>query len=387
MMNDARPPKKLLCISLYSEMGGGEFGLFHLLKNLDRSRFTPVLMLNKRGPLAEFMERIGVEVVLVPFEVVMLKRILSPKTLGKNVAAAKAIKQYIAKNDIGAVVCSDILSMFLLSPSLLSRSIKVIYNVIFYYEPLRVLLLNIFSFLFIDHIIVLSNAMNDDLTQRTIGISAKIKTVYWGVDRERFFPRSNDERVRLREKFQFPSDKKVIGFIGRYEVWKGHLTFIDAAEELLRERKDLLFLIVGGAMTESVIPQVKKYHDDVMHRIESSPFPNHFLVWNHRDDIPDVMAAIDLFVCPSEREPYGLVVLEALATGIPVVATNTVGALEVLKDVPEVYAAEQEHATMLSHQIKTALNDSKTQTLLSFKINQILTSVSWDRYSRIIESL
>ena len=167
-------------------MGGGEYGLFHLLEHLDRTRIEPFLLVNGRGPLTEMVERLGIEVIVVPFEVVTLKRFFTGVGARKNFAAAGLLRRIIREREMGAVVCSDVLSLLLLLPSLMTMPLKIFYNVIFFYELPRLILFNLLGLPFVDHIAVLSEVMRRDLLGRTIGLAGKVSVTYWGVDREKF---------------------------------------------------------------------------------------------------------------------------------------------------------------------------------------------------------
>lgn len=377
--------RKLLCLSLYTEVGGGEVGLYHLLKNIDRTRIHPILMVNGEGPLVEMVRALGVEVVIMPFEVVMLKHFLKPSSFLKNWRTAQRISRYVAEQHIEAAVCGDVLALLLLQPAIIKHRLRVIYNVIFYYETLRVLVFNFLAMFTVKSIVVLSAAMKTDLIRRTIGLRRKIVTSYWGVDTKKFYPRSHGERLTLRTALGLPPDRKIVGFIGRYEVWKGHHTFLDAAELLLRKRDDVMFLIVGGAMTETLIPQVQDYHRNVIKRINGMRYRDRVVVWRHRSDIPEIMSAIDVFVCPSDREPYGLVVLEALASGTPVVISDTVGARELVEGLPNVLISEHGKSDDFAQKIETALNEKKWHSEYAPEFLLVLRRTKWAAYARLIE--
>ena len=93
----------ILFFQLFTWLGGGEYGVFDLVRNLDRSRFSPVVMFNKRGPFVEKIEECGVEVVLMPYDVAPKLKLLHPASVWKNIRASLKIKRYIETRRIDII--------------------------------------------------------------------------------------------------------------------------------------------------------------------------------------------------------------------------------------------------------------------------------------------
>lgn len=383
---DADGKRVVLYVSLYTEMGGGEFGLYYLIRCLDRTRFHPILMVNGRGPLTEKVQDLGAEIVVMPFPVVMLQQLVSPAILWRTWKASLAIRRYISERQIDLIQCSDVLALWLLMPAILTLRIPIVYSVIFFYELTRAIVFNLLALVGVRYIVCLSRMLHDDTARRMVGLRKKLRLIYWGVDVTRFDIRSASERVCLREKLGLPTDKRIVGFVGRYDLWKGHHTFLNAAERMLADRDDLFFLIVGGATTGDLIPAVAQFRQTVVERIRALHLNGSLAVWDHRDDVPDVMSCLDVFVCPSDREPFGLVILEALASGVPVVCSRTVGALEVVKDFDGVYVAEPHDAQSFAGKISQALAQG-SRVLNTTSIHQTLSEFSWTRCTQQYQDL
>lgn len=90
--------------------------------------------------------------------------------------------------------------------------------------------------------------------------------------------------------------------------------------------------MVGGALNASQLPHVARCRDAALERRRALGLESRVAVIEHRDDVAPVLAALDVLVCPSDHEPFGMVVLEALAAGRPVVASDTGGPSEILED-------------------------------------------------------
>jgi glycosyltransferase involved in cell wall biosynthesis len=381
--------KKILFFNLYTGMGGGEYCLYHLMKDLDRESFTPILMVNAEGPLAAKTRAEGIQVEIAPFETVMLKHLIEPRVFFKNFRAAFAIRRFIRTEQIDIVHCADVLPLLLLLPAALTGRIRILYNVIFFHEPARAWLLDFFSIFMVKAVVADSYLIQDDLKKKTVRMEKKMSVIHHAVDADRFHPRGREERLALRAKFGLPADKRIIGLVARYDVWKGHDTFLNAVEALLRIREDLAFLIVGGATTEDVFPEVKKYKERIRARIAAIQPHERLLVWDERDDVPDIMAAMDVFVCPSDREPFGLVVLEAYATGLPIVVSTSVGALESLQGADEVFLAEAKNPGSFVWSIQKALEAlakrDVVDSIATARRISLVHKLNWEDYARRFE--
>lgn len=126
-----------------------------------------------------------------------------------------------------------------------------------------------------------------------------------------------------KNKLGLPRDKKIILNVGNlYDLVKGHKYLIEAMSEIVKYRKDVLCIIVGsGKLKKKLENQIKSagLHDYVK-LVGGKP----------HDEIPIWMNACDVFVLPSLRESFGVVQIEAMACGKPVVATYNGGSEEII---------------------------------------------------------
>ncbi|HWE54987.1 MAG TPA: glycosyltransferase family 4 protein [Acidimicrobiales bacterium] len=115
----------------------------------------------------------------------------------------------------------------------------------------------------------------------------------------------------------------VIGSVARVDTWKGHDVLLDAFPAVAAARPGVRLVVAGAP-----VPGKEGYYESLRSRAAMMPG----VLWlGARDDVPDLMADLDLFVQVStEPEPFGLVVVEALTSGVPVVAGAAGGPLEVL---------------------------------------------------------
>lgn len=166
--------------------------------------------------------------------------------------------------------------------------------------------------------ICVSNAMKRDMLR--LGIDPqKAVVIQNGVDLERFYPRA--AREKLKKELGIGRDGPVVGTVGRMVTEKGQIYLIDALKYLKGEWKTLKCLFVGEG---PMLPRLKKMAFD-------SGMEDICVFAGIRKDIEQIYPILDVFVLPSLREPFGLVLLEAMASGVPVIATASGGPLEFIR--------------------------------------------------------
>ncbi len=372
-----RKPANILFVSLYTDMGGNEIALLNLVKSLDRTRFTPVMMFNRRGAFTDQAEAAGVATVLAPYESVMLQRLIHPGICWANMKASKEIYTILKSSKIDIVQCSDVLSLLLIAIPVLRLRIPVVYSVVFYYEWLRVILFNVLALLIVDSIVAASHMLKRDLSARSVLLNKKLSVIHSGVDTALFHPPAEGEQNILREELRLTPSTKIIGMAARFDPVKGHATFLRAASMLLERRKDLRFVIVGGLLMSDALPAWKAYHEEIMRLYRESAIGDNATFISHRDDIALVMRGLDLLVCPSDHEGFGLVVPEALVSGVPVVVSRSVGALEAVQDEPGVVIAEPGDAPSFVRGIDQALDISSSQNGSFRPSESFLRRIAW----------
>jgi glycosyltransferase involved in cell wall biosynthesis len=119
-----------------------------------------------------------------------------------------------------------------------------------------------------------------------------------------------------------------IGIVGRLEPWKGQEIFLRAAARLAEARADLRFMVVGGA----ILGWEGSYPDDLRHLAADLGIADRVYFAGHQADVHPWYDALDVVVHASYSEPFGLVLVEAMALGKPLVATNLGGPLEIVED-------------------------------------------------------
>jgi glycosyltransferase involved in cell wall biosynthesis len=134
------------------------------------------------------------------------------------------------------------------------------------------------------------------------------------------------ERSAVRAEFDTPADAVVIVQTSRMQRWKGHEVALDALHRL-RERPEWIWWITGGPQRQAE----NAYLESLMASAGRLGLVDRVRWLGERDDVPRLLAACDVLCQPNlTPEPFGIAFVEALAAGLPVVATQSGGSLEIV---------------------------------------------------------
>lgn len=131
----------------------------------------------------------------------------------------------------------------------------------------------------------------------------------------------------LKERFGFVPDSPLVGIVGRLQKWKGAHLFVEAMEEVFHTIPNCQAVIVGGP--HELEPEYSGWLADLVQR---SGLVKRIRMVGKQRNIPEWMQAMDVIVHASDREPFGIVVVEAMALGKPVIATKPGGPEEIVED-------------------------------------------------------
>lgn len=168
-----------------------------------------------------------------------------------------------------------------------------------------------------------------------------------GVDTERYYPVSDEEKEKIREKLQLPKDKKIILCVGELLPNKNQKMLIKAMKNVIEEFSDVLLLVAGNGPEK----------DSLVSLIEDCQMQDNIKLLGYCTNLEEYQRAIDISVSCSIREGLGLNLIEAMLTGNPVVATKNRGHNELVKDGYNGFLIEQYDVDSLSCKLLTLLKD------------------------------
>ena len=144
-------------------------------------------------------------------------------------------------------------------------------------------------------------------------------------------PYLSGDRSAARATLGLGDDERAVGIVGRLQEWKGQHVFIEAAARLHERFPRARFFVIGGSPGGFSAG----YPERLQTLARDRGAPVEFL--GHRTDVPHLLPGLDVFVMASFAEPFGLVTVEAMAAGVPVVATDVGGTPEIVSS-PELGA-------------------------------------------------
>lgn len=168
------------------------------------------------------------------------------------------------------------------------------------------------------HFIAVSGGLQKALIQQGIP-EQRITVIYNGLNSQLF--RKSDSAGKWREQAGFSPGTPLVAMVGRLHPVKGHRYFLRAAAEILKERTDVHFLVVGSGPEGDRLEEYTR----------KLGIQDHVTFTGFVSDVSELMPDLNLLIVPSLWEGFGLTALEAMAVGVPVVATSVGGLPEIVE--------------------------------------------------------
>ncbi len=180
-----------------------------------------------------------------------------------------------------------------------------------------------FLYQHIDHIIAITKTMENDL-KRFIpqDVQPEISVNYLGI--QPLQPSAAEVVKQVRKPYDPDSNKFLIGLFGRIDPYKGPDLLIDALVMAKQQQLPFKALIVGHAMTESYLESLKK-------RVSQHQLEDYLIFTGFVENPRELMQACDTVILTTIEETFGLVLIEAMSMGVPVIGSNRGGVPEIIE--------------------------------------------------------
>jgi len=369
-----KPVTILFITDLFEVMGGAERNLTHIIKNINKEKFKPILCCLRAGQLADSLRGEGFNVINLE-----IKRIYSPYVFRKLLYLLSLIR----KEDIKLIITyhdsSDFLG-FVLSKiagvPIISSKRDMGYNL----KTHHILVYKLAG-KFFNGIITVSDAVSKIVEKRDHMPAHKLHTIYNGVNCEEY-----RKKIDIKEKKRgigINCDSAVVGCIAGLRSIKGIKYFIKASAIVLKKVKDVQFLIIGND------PGEPGYTRKDMEKIacELGIKQNIFFL-GKRDDVAELLSVIDISVLSSLSEGFSNIILESMAAGKPVVATDVGGNPEVVENGKTGFLVPPADHEALAISIISLLKDKKLAGAMGKEaLNRVQTRFSLNKMMQKNEEL
>jgi glycosyltransferase involved in cell wall biosynthesis len=353
----ATEPLRVALLNHSGRLGGGEFSMLRLAEALDPDRVQLTVIAGEEGPFVERLHELGAHVVVVPMDPRLVNR--RKDTLGtgaftdvqlwRQLASAIWPRTDILRGGRIQIVHTNSMKAHVLG-GISGRLVgaKVLWHVRDhiaspYLPPTAARAMRAAARVLPHHVITVSHS-----AARSLG-RTDATVIHQSVPLPRLGPeRTSPSRVR-------------IGLVGRISPWKGQDVFLDAAEALAPRFPDVEFVVVGSALFGE-----DELERSLRARAERTPLRGRVAFLGFCDDMDTVYRGLDIAVHASTlSEPYGNVVLEAMASRVATVAAAEGGPLEIVEHDRTGLLVPPRDPQLLANALESLLLDPRKRTQLA----------------------
>jgi glycosyltransferase involved in cell wall biosynthesis len=197
-----------------------------------------------------------------------------------------------------------------------------------------------------------------------------------GIDLERFDNLPRDEmRVKLRAK----AGERLILFVGRFRPEKGVKYLVEAMAIVRQNYRSARLLLVGEGPEEDSLRQLAR-------QLDSGDYLE-FVGQIQNEEVPQYMAAADIFVLPSLAEGFPVTVLEAMASGLPIVATRAGGLPEIIEDGHNGFLVEPKNLEQIADRLLQLLGNDELRARFSANNRGKAKGYGWERVTASLQEV
>lgn len=307
-----RRPIKILYLLDGFHLGGAESKVLELVRYLDKTQYEiTVCSFLSEGELKNKFEALGIRVVVISrrsqFDFFIIPKLI------------RLIKEHHFQIVQTLLFYTDFIGTLTARFAGVPHTISwetISHHHTFYHSWHRIIAYRL-AMKCVNRIVVVSNDVKDSLIHLRNISRKKIITIHYGVDLSKF---KQPSVKSIRNLLKLNSHDPVIGVVARLDRIKGHHYLIQALPHIVKKYQKMVCLFIGDG-------EIK---NDLKIQCQKLGLEDHVTFLGFRDDIPEILSILDLFVLPSLSEGFPNVILEAMASSVPVVASSVGGIPEVL---------------------------------------------------------
>jgi glycosyltransferase involved in cell wall biosynthesis len=385
--------KRILYIEANKDgtIGGSYYSLLYLLQGLNKNKYEPHVMFFQDNPLIPEFKKLTPYVYTIDFDpsystplktfsdilkwpyhiivdiIVKLPRIMR---------AINRIKpDLIHLNDSYAAIHEWMIASFLMKRKIISHDRGTRYPCS-YRTKLFVR--------FLDAIISVSDCYKDYVIKQELKVK-RVYRVYNGLDIGKMSIEMTPElRKTYYTEFGLDNKQQIVGIIGNIDRWKGQHVVLQAIKEVKLTYPDIKCLMVG-----SVCKGAEGYKAELDKYVQDNDLNDNIIFTGFRRDVENIINFLDILLHASiEPEPFGRVILEGMAVGMPIIATNAGGVQEIIVNGETGILIPMNDPIALANQIHYCLSNPDKAKEMGVKGRERLINVfSNDKMIKEIENI
>ncbi|MDN3669275.1 glycosyltransferase family 4 protein [Echinicola jeungdonensis] len=314
----------ILVLHSSSDLYGASRSLIRSVVGLKKNGFQPIVVLSSEGSLSKAIRKEGIMVKIIKLGIIRRKYFHLFGLFNRAKYLYRAYKQLnrIVDEEKIKIVYSNTTAVWVGAFVAKSKKLLHIWHVREIIESpswFKKFIQNLLQKTG-DLVLCVSKATANNYAEKVD--ANKLRVIYNGIDYKPFL----EAKYNLKEEIGISQDTVLIGMIARVHFWKGQTYFLDVAKHLVNRHKHIHFIMVGDAFSG-----YEYLYDEIKEKVRSNGLEEKVTDLGYRTDIPEIMGGLDIFMLPSILpDPLPTTVLEAMATGKPVVATRHGGATEMV---------------------------------------------------------
>lgn len=261
--------------------------------------------------------------------------------------------------------------------------ISTIHSFSFFNTCLHIIRYRMLS-IFFRKFIAVSHALKTCLIDKCRIKPENIIVIYNGIEIKKYEKNPDKNRIeKLKLKYNIGNNEKIIGIVSRLDHRKGHKYLISAFEKIIRHEKNFKLIITGNG----------ELKDELVNMVKNLKLDNSVIFTGHSENVNEMLSLFDVFAFPSIDEGLGLVVIEAMASGVPVIASSIGGIPEIIENGKTGILIPPEDSDAMAKAVEFIINNKEERNkivenarkaLVRFDSSEMIRQID-EVYDRLIE--
>lgn len=377
---------KILYLTQFAQVGGGETALLNLISKLDKKKFETHVVLPRKGQFYNRLKKLNVKIHILTIPPYLVRMLfvpgMSPFALTKLLKLAREINpDLIHVNHLTLSIYAGVVAKILKIPTI--GTAHGIWDSLYFYQNL------IYKF-FINRIIANTYKTANNIKKHKFYPSKNIETIYFGIDTNLYKPPTNRQKIKAKKSLNIPPDHIVVSNVGRLDPQKDHLTFLKCANIIIQKTNMVRFLIIGSKEADFSSSSTRSNYLTTLKDFigKNRELSDYVKFIPYQENMTAIYQATDILVSTSssQAESFGLALVEAASCTIPVVSTKTASQHQIVKNGQTGQLVKPHDPKVLAEKIFTLVNNPQLRKTFGINgRNHVIKNFQLSRYVNEVE--